>query len=203
MTVTFSVSQRVLLSFMGVLIAMIYLLAILVGWQASVIQHQKQQILEQAQLTQQKNELASKLSQQYRVAPETADNIVHLTYRYAAEHGVDPRVVLAIMAAESNFDPRAFGPHAEIGLMQVRGFWRNEPGFEFIREWRDLYRPEINIRAGVMILAHYQRETTNWLTAFNRGLAAVRRDESRRRDPDNGYAAKVRKHYRVLVEVTA
>lgn len=72
------------------------------------------------------------------------------------EHGVDPRLIAAIIWKESRFDPVRTGEDGEIGLMQVREAARREweaahGGRRYSRH--ELFSPELNIRAGTWYFA--------------------------------------------------
>ncbi|MBP3193910.1 transglycosylase SLT domain-containing protein [Natronogracilivirga saccharolytica] len=64
----------------------------------------------------------------------------------AADAGVDWKLVLAVMAQESRFDPNAKSWAGAIGLMQII------PRFSRVENEALLYDPEINIREGVRYL---------------------------------------------------
>ncbi len=68
----------------------------------------------------------------------------------AARHGLDPRLVKAVIAAESEFTARAKSPTGALGLMQLMPDTANEVGVS----WKLLFDPESNIRAGTAYLAH-------------------------------------------------
>lgn len=81
-------------------------------------------------------------------------------------YGQDPNLVLAIIAIESSFNPNAVSPAGAIGLMQVMPVWKKT------LEVDDLTNPEVSIRAGVQIFAHYQqmfRDEARALAAYNMG----------------------------------
>lgn len=70
--------------------------------------------------------------------------------RYAAEAGLDPRLVKSIVAAESEFTSRAISPAGALGLMQVMpktAAYMGVPGDL-------LFDPEENIRAGTRYLTY-------------------------------------------------
>ncbi|MDG5767474.1 transporter substrate-binding domain-containing protein [Balneolales bacterium ANBcel1] len=64
----------------------------------------------------------------------------------AGEAGVDWKLVLAVMAQESRFDPNARSWAGAVGLMQII------PRFSLVEDEALLYDPEINIREGVRYL---------------------------------------------------
>ena len=68
----------------------------------------------------------------------------------AARHGLDPRLVKAVIAAESEFTVRAKSPTGALGLMQLMPDTANEVGVSS----KLLFDPESNIRAGTAYLAH-------------------------------------------------
>ena len=74
----------------------------------------------------------------------------------AAQNGVSPFLVKAVIRRESKFDPYAYGSHGEIGLMQVT----EGAGWDWARAvhlrsfGRDaLWNPRVNIEAGSWYLA--------------------------------------------------
>lgn len=67
----------------------------------------------------------------------------------AAERGLDPRLVKSVIAAESEFSPRARSPAGALGLMQVMPVTAGSVGVEKSR----LFDPAANIRAGTAYLA--------------------------------------------------
>ena len=71
----------------------------------------------------------------------------------ADEAGVDWKLVIAVMAQESAFDPMAESLAGALGLMQII------PRFSEVVDETELYDPEINIREGVRYLKkHLTRE---------------------------------------------
>lgn len=102
--------------------------------------------------------------------------------------GQDPNLVLAIMATESDFNPKAISHMGAIGLMQVMPHWKKVLGLAEMTE------PEVSIRAGIQILGFYQqmyRDVDLALTAYNRGPGPVDGALVRGTSSANGYAAKV------------
>lgn len=69
---------------------------------------------------------------------------------HARRHGLDPRLVKAVIAGESEFAKRATSPAGARGLMQVMPATARELGVSA----DELYTPSANIRAGTAYLAH-------------------------------------------------
>jgi soluble lytic murein transglycosylase len=85
-----------------------------------------------------------------------------LIVQAAHRHGVDERLIAALIWRESRFNPECIGPKKEVGLMQVT----ETAGREWARaadnplfERSDLFRPEVNIEAGTWYLA---RAISRW-----------------------------------------
>jgi hypothetical protein len=74
-----------------------------------------------------------------------------LITKEAVGRGLDPRLVDAVIAVESNYRPGAIGAVGEMGLMQVRPSTARLLGFKGTD--RDLAEPATNIRLGVAYLA--------------------------------------------------
>lgn len=98
---------------------------------------------------------------------------LELVTRVAHEHGLEPTFVLAVIRAESNFDPLATSSVGAMGLMQImpstaRTYGAHAP-----------YNPEQNVRAGCALLADLSRRFEGdgalVLAAYSAGLAHVRR----------------------------
>jgi soluble lytic murein transglycosylase-like protein len=94
-----------------------------------------------------------------------------LAERIAAEHGLDPALVLAVIQAESGGDPLAVSPAGALGLMQVMPD-KFSPG-------KDPFDPEANLRAGCSylrrMLDRYGGDLESALAAYNAGPGAVDR----------------------------
>ncbi len=69
---------------------------------------------------------------------------------HARRYGLDPRLVKAVIAGESEFAKRATSPAGARGLMQVMPATARELGVAA----DELYSPAANIRAGTAYLAH-------------------------------------------------
>jgi len=75
------------------------------------------------------------------------DNLIRSN---AAQNGLDPRLVKSVIAAESEFSPRAKSPAGAVGLMQVMPQTAEAVG----AERRELFDPAANVRAGTRYLAY-------------------------------------------------
>lgn len=89
--------------------------------------------------------------QRYLKSADERLQLLHLVYREARRHDLDPDLVLAVMQIESAFDRYAISRVGAQGLMQVMPFWRLEIG----RPQDILTHAETNVRYGTVILAHY------------------------------------------------
>jgi len=89
----------------------------------------------------------------------------------SGRHGVDARIVKAVIQVESGFQPRARSPKGAMGLMQLM------PGTAREYQSRNPYDPTSNIDAGTKYLSKLLQEfeLPLALAAYNAGEAAVRR----------------------------
>lgn len=89
----------------------------------------------------------------------------------AAEYGLEPELIRAVVHVESSFDPRAVSPAGAEGLMQIMPETARELGL------RDAFDPRENLRAGTRHLKRLIRaldgEVSLALAAYNAGLRAV------------------------------
>lgn len=100
--------------------------------------------------------------------------------RYAAQHGLDPLFVLALVRVESGFAPAARSHRGAIGLMQLMPDTAREMARRIGEDPArlNLEEPETNIRLGVYYLALLTREFGDdevaLLAAYNAGPANAR-----------------------------
>jgi len=107
-----------------------------------------------------------------RAAPEQR-KVMDLVQKLAPEYGVYPRLAMAIIRAESNFNPGAISPKNAQGLMQLIP----ETAERF--NVKKPFDPEQNIRGGLSylrwLLAYFQGNITLVAAAYNAGEGAVNR----------------------------
>lgn len=109
------------------------------------------------------------------LAFSTASPIQQKVYRIvrelAPEYGVSPRLVMAVIRAESNFEPDAVSPKNAQGLMQLIP----ETSLRF--NVRKPFDPEQNIRGGMAylrwLLAYFEGSVPLVAAAYNAGEGAV------------------------------
>ena len=86
-------------------------------------------------------------------------------------NAVDPRLILSIIAAESNFETRATSPKSAMGLMQL--IPDTAERFNVL----NAYNATQNIRAGLSyvrwLLSYYQGDVKLALAAYNSGEGTV------------------------------
>jgi len=139
--------------------------------------------------------LAGDLSQRYRVAFEAAEDVVDAVYLAGDQVGIDPLLVLAVIAVESSFNPIAESLAGAKGLMQIVPRYHEDKlrphgGSDAIMD------PAINILVGTRILHQYVR--------LSGGLeAGLRRYNGSTSDPSSGYAQKVLAERERLRQVVA
>jgi hypothetical protein len=133
--------------------------------------------------------------------PVLAHQIAGIVDRYSERYGSDSNLVLAIIANESNFDPRARSPAGAVGLMQVMPLWTKVLKIE-----GDLTDPEVSVRYGVEVLGLYTEmygDLAIVLTAYNTGPGRVDTALMRSKQPANQYAQRVIATYLRLKKIDA
>ena len=134
-----------------------------------------------------------------KLATETAREIAAAVSKHSRRYKRDPDLILAIIKVESNFDPAVVSRMGAIGLMQVMPQWIDVLGIEC-----DLREPDCNVAYGLQIMGAYEQLYSDpdiALTAYNRGPGPVDSALMRGKNPDNGYADKVRAVYDRLQEL--
>jgi hypothetical protein len=95
-----------------------------------------------------------------------------LIEKYAEQYGVDPNVIKAIMAKESQGNPEAVSWAGAVGLMQVKPETASELLGRTVTADELKNNPELNIQVGVMYFAKMMKEkgnTEDALGAYNQG----------------------------------
>jgi soluble lytic murein transglycosylase-like protein len=107
-------------------------------------------------------------------APHVAKpKVVRMVRELAPNYGLDPELVLAVVEAESNFNPNALSPKNAQGLMQLI------PGTAERFGVANVWDPEQNLRGGMAylrwLLDHFDNDVKLALADYNAGEAAVAR----------------------------
>lgn len=101
------------------------------------------------------------------------DDLQSLVAEVSREHGVDPKLVDALVRVESAYDPRAVSKVGAMGLMQLM------PETATRLDVDDPFDPEQNVRGGVRefsrLLDRYSGNLQFALAAYNAGEGAVAR----------------------------
>jgi TPR repeat protein len=105
--------------------------------------------------------------------PPNQKKIADLVERVAPRYGIEPRLALAVIAVESNFEPLARSPRDARGLMQLI------PQTAARFSVRNPFNPIDNVRGGLAylrwLLAYYQGQVALAAAAYNAGEATVDR----------------------------
>ena len=102
-------------------------------------------------LPRQQAAVAQWLSRRYRVAPEPLSRLVQEAWSIGQRAGLDPTLILAVMAIESNFNPFAQSHVGAQGLMQVMTRVHDDK-YEAFGGIRAAFDPLTNLRVGVLVL---------------------------------------------------
>ena len=111
--------------------------------------------------------------------------VKELAHRTADRYGLDPRLVEAVVRAESRGDPEAVSKAAAYGLMQLKTATASEmAGRKVTRE--ELFDPELNLELGCRYLKRlfdaYGGDLRLTLMAYNAGPGRVREWRARTDD---------------------
>jgi hypothetical protein len=102
-------------------------------------------------LNKQQSAVAQWLSRRYKVAPEPISRLVQEAWHVGARAGLDPTLILAIMAVESSFNPFAQSSVGAQGLMQVMTKVHDDKYSAFGGR-HAAFDPVTNLRVGVQVL---------------------------------------------------
>lgn len=104
-----------------------------------------------AHLTRQQAAVAQWISRRYKVAPEPIARLVQEAWDIGHRAGIEPTLILAIMAIESSFNPFAQSPVGAQGLMQVMTRVHDDK-YEAFGGTHAAFDPVSNLRVGVQVL---------------------------------------------------
>jgi len=129
------------------------------------------------------------------IGPLNGGDLRALATAAARRHGLDPELVLAVIAVESAFRPNAVSPKGAQGLMQLM------PATARSLDVQDPLDPASNVDGGVRYLgslvSRYDGDLDMALAAYNAGPGAV--DRYKGVPPykeTQGYVKKVRRKYK-------
>jgi Transglycosylase SLT domain len=104
-----------------------------------------------ASLSKQQASVANWLARRYRIALEPVSRLVQEAWESGRRAGLDPTLILAVMAVESSFNPFAQSSVGAQGLMQVMTRVHDEK-YERYGGVRAAFDPVTNLRVGVQVL---------------------------------------------------
>jgi Transglycosylase SLT domain len=135
-------------------------------------------------LSRQQALVATWLSRRYHVAPEPVSRLVQEAWTVGQKAGLDPTLILAIMAIESSFNPFAQSSVGAQGLMQVMTQLHNDK-YEAFGGNHAAFDPVTNLRVGVQVLKECISRAGNLETGLRFYVGAANLVD------DGGYAGKV------------
>lgn len=110
------------------------------------------------------------------------ENICHeWALRYGAEYGIDSRLIMAVIRAESTFDPTCLSSSGAKGLMQIlKSTYEDDikVHLKLDENYEDLENGKFNVMCGTYYLywlSRYLKGTEQILAAYNGGIGNVRR----------------------------
>ena len=135
-------------------------------------------------LSRQQAAVALWISRRYRVAPEPISRLVQEAWHVGERAGLDPTLILAIMAVESSFNPFAQSSVGAQGLMQVMTKVHDDK-YEPFGGNHAAFDPVTNLRVGVQVLKECIRRAGSLEAGLRYYVGAANLDD------DGGYAGKV------------
>lgn len=111
--------------------------------------------------------LSQVIARKYRISSAATREYVGLAFREAERHGLDPFLLVALMAVESSFNPIAESHAGAVGLMQVIPEYHTDK-FDPVNE--SALHPPTNVRIGTLVLKEYIRRAgglVNGLQMYN------------------------------------
>lgn len=148
------------------------------------------------ELTRQQASVAQWISRRYRVAPEPISRLVKEAWMLGSRAGLEPTLILAIMAVESSFNPFAQSSVGAQGLMQVMTKVHDDKYEQFGGSFA-AFDPVTNLRVGVQVLKECIARAGNLEAGLRFYVGAANLTD------DGGYARKVLAEQDYLRQVAA
>jgi hypothetical protein len=133
--------------------------------------------------TREQDLVASYLSRRYRVAQQPVGALVRTAFDTGREVGLDPLLLLAVMAIESGFNPYAESGVGAQGLMQVMSKVHSDK-FNYFGGERTALEPITNIKVGALVLKDCIARGGSLAGGLRLYVGSTSQD-------DGGYGAKV------------
>jgi soluble lytic murein transglycosylase-like protein len=116
--------------------------------------------------------LAEFLAKRYKVSQAITFDLVTMAHSAGQQIGLDPLLIIAVMAVESRFNPIAESVMGAKGLMQVIPKYHVDKFRQFGGEKYAVFDPETNILVGTRILKDYLSQTGSLDGALQRYVGA-------------------------------
>jgi soluble lytic murein transglycosylase-like protein len=115
------------------------------------------------------------------LASVTKEDLAEAIYEEAVRYNYDPKFILALIDAESNFFNWAVSKKGAKGLMQIMPYVAQDLAKQMGIEWmgdRTLFNPYINVKLGIYylseLLKYFDHDLGTAVTAYNYGPTYVR-----------------------------
>lgn len=135
------------------------------------------------------------VARKYRVSQDMAYDLVHLAHNVGQQVGLDPLLIIAVIAIESRFNPIAESIAGAKGLMQIIPKYHTRKFEEYGGE-KAVFDPVANVKVGARILKDYIRLTGNEGIALQMYAGALS-------DAEDEYTSKVMNEQQRLKQVVA
>jgi len=145
-------------------------------------------------LDRQQAAVAQWISRRYRVAIEPVSRLVQEAWHLGQRAGLDPTLILAVVAIESRFNPFAQSPVGAQGLMQVMTRVHTEK-YEPFGGTHAAFDPVANLRVGVQVLKEYVARSGSIEEGLRWYVGAANLDS------DGGYVGRVLGEQHKLAQV--
>jgi hypothetical protein len=136
------------------------------------------------ELPRQQATLATWIARRYKVAPEPIGALVQEAWSIGQRVGLDPTLILAIMAVESSFNPFAQSAVGAQGLMQVMTRVHDDK-YEAFGGTHAAFDPISNLRVGVLVLKDCITRAGNLQEGLRHYVGAALQEN------DGGYVGRV------------